>query len=159
MSTSGICPTSRCCAASSLSIPAGQSVAIVGPTGAGKSSLVSLMARQYDPRQGVIRLDDVDIERFALRDLRRAVAVVPQDPVCLAGSIAFNIRLYRDDLSDDDVRRAAEFSNAARFIEEFAGQLRFPGVAQWREPLTRAAAVAGVGAGVGAQPRRSADPG
>jgi ATP-binding cassette subfamily B multidrug efflux pump len=109
----------------SLSIPAGQSVAIVGPTGAGKSSLVSLMARQYDPRQGVIRLDDVDIERFALRDLRRAVAVVPQDPVCLAGSIAFNIRLYRDDLSDDDVRRAAEFSNAARFIEELPGSYDF----------------------------------
>lgn len=109
----------------SLCIPAGQSVAIVGPTGAGKSSLVSLMARQYDPCQGVIRLDDVDIERFALQDLRRAVAVVPQDPVCLAGSIAFNIRLYRDDLSDDDVRRAAEFSNAARFIEELPGSYDF----------------------------------
>jgi ATP-binding cassette subfamily B protein len=105
----------------SLSIPAGQSVAIVGPTGAGKSSLVSLMARQYDPCRGVVRLDGVDIKDFALHDLRRAVAVVPQDPICLAGSIAFNIRLYRDDLSDDEVRRAAEFSNAARFIEELPG--------------------------------------
>ncbi|MBI3958739.1 MAG: ABC transporter ATP-binding protein [Chloroflexi bacterium] len=105
----------------SLHIPPGQSVAVVGPTGAGKSSLVSLLARQYDPRQGEIRLDGTDIRCFPLRDLRRSVAVVPQDPVCLAGSIAFNIRLYREDLSDAEVRRAAEFSNAARFIEELPG--------------------------------------
>jgi ATP-binding cassette, subfamily B, multidrug efflux pump len=105
----------------SLKIPPGQSVAVVGPTGAGKSSLVSLLARQYDPRQGEIRLDGTDIRRFPLHDLRRTVAVVPQDPVCLAGSIAFNIRLYREDLSDDDVRQAAEFSNAAKFIEELPG--------------------------------------
>jgi ATP-binding cassette subfamily B multidrug efflux pump len=105
----------------SLRIPPGQSVAVVGPTGAGKSSLVSLLARQYDPRQGEIRLDGVDIRRFPLTALRRAVAVVPQDPICLAGSIAFNIRLYREDLSDAAVRQAAEFSNAARFIEELPG--------------------------------------
>jgi len=105
----------------SLTIPPGQSVAVVGPTGAGKSSLVSLLARQYDPRQGEIRLDGANIRRFPLHDLRRTVAVVPQDPVCLSGSIAFNIRLYREDLSDEDVRRAAEFSNAAKFIEELPG--------------------------------------
>ena len=110
----------------SLQIPAGQNVAVVGPTGAGKSSLVSLLARQYDPRQGVVRLDGVDIRRFPLRDLRRSVAVVPQDPVCLAGSIAFNIRLYREDLSDEEVRRAAEFSNAAKFIEELPGGYDYP---------------------------------
>jgi ATP-binding cassette subfamily B multidrug efflux pump len=56
-----------------------------------------------------------------LSDLRRAVAVVPQDPVCLAGSIAHNIRLYRDDVSDDDMRHAAEQANAARFIELLPG--------------------------------------
>lgn len=105
----------------SLQIPAGQSVAIVGPTGAGKSSVVSLLARHYDPTAGVIRLDGRDIREFQLTNLRRAVSVVPQDPVCLAGSIAFNIRLYRDDISDEEVRQAAEFSNAARFIEELPG--------------------------------------
>ncbi|MCL4831454.1 MAG: ABC transporter ATP-binding protein/permease [Caldilineaceae bacterium] len=105
----------------SLKIPAGQSVAIVGPTGAGKSSVVSLLARHYDPTRGVIRLDGQDIREFGLADLRRTVSVVPQDPVCLAGSIAFNIRLYRDDLTDEEVQRAAEFSNAARFIEELPG--------------------------------------
>ena len=108
-----------------LTIPPGQSVAVVGPTGAGKSSLVALLARHYDPTVGTIRLDGEAINNFSLADLRRAVAVVPQDPVCLAGSIAFNIRLYREDLSDEAVRQAAEFSNAARFIEELPGGYDF----------------------------------
>ena len=101
----------------SLHIPSGQSVAVVGATGAGKSSLVGLLARFYDPRQGQVLLDGLDIRRLALADLRHAVAVVPQDPICLAGSITHNIRLYRDDVSDAEVRRAAELTNAARFIE------------------------------------------
>jgi ATP-binding cassette subfamily B protein len=102
----------------SLHIPDGQSVAVVGATGAGKSSLVGLLARFYDPLQGQVLIDGVDIRRLTLADLRRAVAVVPQDPVCLAGSIAHNIRLYRDDVSDAEVRRAAELTNAARFVEQ-----------------------------------------
>jgi ATP-binding cassette subfamily B protein len=101
----------------SLHIPSGQSVAVVGATGAGKSSLVGLLARFYDPRQGQVLLDGLDIRRLALADLRHAVAVVPQDSICLAGSIRHNIRLYRDDVSDAEVRRAAELTNAARFIE------------------------------------------
>src|SRR6185503_10528679 len=72
----------------SLHIPAGQTVAIVGATGAGKSSLVGLLARFYDPQLGQVLLDGVDIRRLDLAALRRAVAVVPQEAVCLAGSIA-----------------------------------------------------------------------
>lgn len=105
----------------SLTIPPGQTVAVVGATGAGKSSLVGLLARFYDPQQGQVLLDGVDIRRLRLADLRRAVAVVPQDPVCLAGSIAQNIRLYREDISDAELRRAAELANAARFIEQLPG--------------------------------------
>jgi ATP-binding cassette subfamily B multidrug efflux pump len=105
----------------SLSIPAGQTVAVVGATGAGKSSLVGLLARFYDPQGGQVLLDGVDIRQLRLADLRRAVAVVPQDPVCLAGSIAHNIRLYRDDITDDELRHAAEQANAARFIELLPG--------------------------------------
>lgn len=101
----------------SLTIPAGQTLAVVGATGAGKSSLVGLLARFYDPQEGQVLLDGVDIRDLRLKDLRQAVAVVPQDPVCLAGTIAHNIRLYRDDLTDEDVRRAAELANAHRFIE------------------------------------------
>ncbi|MGB9751094.1 MAG: ABC transporter ATP-binding protein [Roseiflexus castenholzii] len=109
----------------SLSIPAGQNVAIVGATGAGKSSLVALLARFYDPQQGQVLLDGVDIRRLDLTMLRRAIAVVPQDPVCLAGSIAHNIRLFRTDISDADVRRAAELANAAPFIERLPGGYEF----------------------------------
>lgn len=109
----------------SLNIPAGQSVAIVGATGAGKSSLVTLLARQYDPQQGQILLDNINLREMDLADLRRSVAVVPQDPVCLAGSIMRNIRLYRDDITSEQVREAAEFTNAAQFIDELPGQYDF----------------------------------
>lgn len=109
----------------SLSIPAGQNVAVVGATGAGKSSLVSLLARFYDPQQGQVLLDGIDIRRLELGTLRRAVAVVPQDPVCLSGTIAHNIRLFRDDVSNAAVRHAAELANAARFIEQLPGGYEF----------------------------------
>lgn len=108
-----------------LHIAAGQSVAIVGATGAGKSSLVSLLARYYDPVQGQVLLDGIDIRQLSLDDLRRVVTVVPQDPVCLEGTIRHNIALYRDDLSDEQVRRAAESSNAAHFIEQLPGGYDF----------------------------------
>ena len=108
-----------------LHIPAGQSVAIVGATGAGKSSLVSLLARYYDPRQGQVMLDGIDIRQLSLDDLRRAVTVVPQDAVTLAGTIRHNICLYRTDVSDAQMRQAAEFSNAARFIEQLPGGYEF----------------------------------
>ena len=109
----------------SLVIPAGQNVAVVGATGAGKSSLVALLARFYDPQQGQVLLDGIDIRRLELSALRRAVAVVPQDPVCLSGTIAHNIRLFRRDISDADVRRAAELANAAHFIERLPGGYEF----------------------------------
>lgn len=101
-----------------LHISAGQSVAIVGATGAGKSSLASLLARYYDPSQGQVLLDGIDLRRLSLDDLRQAVVVVPQDPVCIAGTIRQNICLYDEDISDEVLHKAAEFSNAARFIEQ-----------------------------------------
>lgn len=101
-----------------LHIPAGQSVAIVGATGAGKSSLASLLARYYDPSQGQVLLDGIDLRQLSLDDLRQAVVVVPQDPVCIAGTIRQNICLYDEEISDEVLHKAAEFSNAARFIEK-----------------------------------------
>jgi ATP-binding cassette, subfamily B, multidrug efflux pump len=82
---------------------------------------VGLLARFYDPQAGAVVLDGVDIRRLALDDLRRAVAVVPQEPVCLAGTIARNIRLYRDDISDTELRHAARLANADRFIDQLPG--------------------------------------
>lgn len=101
----------------SFTIPAGQAVAVVGATGAGKTSLISLLARFYDIQSGSILLDGVDIREIAQADLRRHVAAVPQDPVCFSGTIMSNIRLHAEHLSEEDVRRAAELSNAAAFIE------------------------------------------
>ena len=101
----------------SFDVKPGERVGIVGATGAGKTTLISLLLRFYDVTSGRILIDGVDIRTLPLADLRRAVAVVPQDPVCLAGSIAQNIRLYREDITDEELRRAAELANAARFIE------------------------------------------
>ncbi|WP_026370957.1 ABC transporter ATP-binding protein [Kallotenue papyrolyticum] len=105
----------------SLTIPAGQAVAIVGATGAGKTSLVSLLARFYDVQQGSITIDGIDIRQVRQAELRRHVAAVPQDPVCFSGTIASNIRLHATHISDEQVRRAAAIANAAPFIERLPG--------------------------------------
>lgn len=104
-----------------LSIPAGQSVAIVGATGAGKSSLVGLLARFYDVQHGSITLDGIDIRDLRQQELRTHIAAVPQDPICFSGTIASNIRLHSDAISDAQMRRAAELVNAAAFIERLPG--------------------------------------
>lgn len=105
----------------SFTIPPGQSVAVVGATGAGKTSLVSLMARFYDIQHGSITLDGMDIREVLQSDLRRHIGAVPQDPTCFSGSIADNIRLHDTSISDADMRRAAEVANAAPFIERLPG--------------------------------------
>ena len=91
----------------SFTIPAGQAVAVVGATGAGKTSLVSLMARFYEIQQGAILLDGVDIRSLRQHDLRRHVGAVPQDPTCFSGTISDNIRLHDTTISDEQVRAAS----------------------------------------------------
>jgi ATP-binding cassette subfamily B protein len=105
----------------SFTIPAGQSVAVVGATGAGKTSLVSLMARFYEIQSGSIKLDGVDIREVTQHDLRKHVGAVPQDPTCFSGTITQNIRLNDHTITDDQVRRAAEIAGAAPFIEKLPG--------------------------------------
>jgi ATP-binding cassette subfamily B protein len=104
-----------------LKIPAGQSVAVVGATGAGKTSLISLLARFYDIQSGSITLDGIDLRSLRQSELRRHIGAVPQDPVCFSGTIASNIRLHDESISDEQVRRAAEIANAAPFIERLPG--------------------------------------
>lgn len=101
-----------------LHIRAGTSVAIVGATGAGKTSIISLLSRFYDVQRGQILLDGVDVREVAQRELRRHIGVVLQDPVLFSGTIARNIRLLDPDISDEQVRRAAQFVNASQFIEK-----------------------------------------
>ncbi len=101
----------------SLSIPAGTSMALVGSSGAGKSTLVDLLLRFYDVQEGVIRFDGVDIRELALEDLRRHIAIVPQQPALFSGTVMDNIRYGRPEASDAEVRAAADAAYAAEFIE------------------------------------------
>lgn len=99
-----------------LEIPVGQVVALVGPSGAGKSTFAHLIPRFYDPQQGGIHFDNTDIREFAKKDLRNAIAVVPQMPSLFLGSITENIRIGRENASDEEVREAARRANAHDFI-------------------------------------------
>jgi ATP-binding cassette subfamily B protein len=100
-----------------LTIGAGESVAIVGATGAGKTSIISLISRFYDVQKGRILLDGVDLRDMRQADVRRHVGVVLQDPFIFAGTIASNIRLNESSISDEQVRAAARFVNADKFID------------------------------------------
>ena len=100
-----------------FSVAPGETVAIVGPSGAGKTTVFNLLLRFYDPEAGAIRLDGVDIRDLRFADLRRALAIVPQEPVLFSASVADNIRYGRPDASDAEVRAAAEAASALGFIE------------------------------------------
>ena len=102
----------------SLKLPAGSSLALVGSSGAGKSTIVDLLLRFYDVQKGQIRLDGVDICELAPQELRRHIAIVPQQPTLFSGTIIENIRFGRPDASDDDVRAAAEAAYADEFIQK-----------------------------------------
>jgi ATP-binding cassette, subfamily B, bacterial len=100
----------------SFAVPYGTRVGIRGATGAGKSTLMGLLMRFYDPTDGVITLDGVDLREYRLADLRRQFAVVLQDPVLFSASIAENIAYGRDRATRDEVIEAAKQANAYDFI-------------------------------------------
>lgn len=99
-------------------ISAGEVVALVGPSGAGKTTIVNLIARFYDPQGGRITIDGMDTSHLRLSDLRGAIAMVPQEPRLFSGTIAENIRYGRLDASEADIRRAAAEANAVEFINQ-----------------------------------------
>src|SRR6266705_2598323 len=100
----------------SFQVYPGTRVGIVGPTGAGKTTLVSLMLRFYDPTEGQIVLDDVDLRDYRLSDLRKQFALVQQEPVLFPTSIAENIAYARPEATDEEVVAAAKAANAHEFI-------------------------------------------
>ena len=100
-----------------LHIPAGQTVALVGSTGAGKSTLAKLMARFYDPTRGAVLLDGIDLRRLHPKDLRRAIVMVTQEAYLFSGSVAENIALGKPDATFDEIRAAARAVGAESFIE------------------------------------------
>ncbi len=101
----------------SFHIAPGESVAVVGATGAGKTSLISLMSRFYDIQKGAVLVDGVDVRDQAQTELRRHVGAVLQDPFIFSGTIASNIRMGETSITDDQIRAAAHYVNAAHFIE------------------------------------------
>jgi ATP-binding cassette subfamily B protein len=100
-----------------LNVGQGEKLALVGPSGAGKTTIFQLLMRFYDPGAGVIRLDGVDLKRVDPRAARRRIALVPQDPAIFAASVRDNVRYGRPDASEDQVRQACEAAFATEFIE------------------------------------------
>jgi len=99
-----------------FTIEPGETVAIVGHTGAGKTTLISLLLRFYDVQKGAVRIDGVDVKEMDLADLRSRFGVVLQDPFLFSGTIGGNIRLGTERIQDEDVEQAAEDVNLADFI-------------------------------------------
>lgn len=108
-----------------LNIPAKQTVAIVGATGAGKTSLAGLLARFYDVVNGRILINGVDVREFSHEELRKHVSVVPQSPYCFNGTIADNLRLFDPTISDEQMIQAAKTARAHDFIERLPGAYNF----------------------------------
>ena len=104
----------------SFDVLPGQKVAFVGPSGAGKTSIFSLLLRFYDPDNGTIRLDGADISKVRLQDLRKRIAVVPQDVDIFADTVAENVRYGLSGCSHEDIVKAAEVANAHEFISAFS---------------------------------------
>lgn len=101
----------------SLMVEPGEHVALVGPSGAGKTTVFQLLLRFYDPKSGAVRLDGMDLRDVDPRDARERVGLVAQDPVIFAADAMENIRYGRPDASDEEVRAAAEAAAAMEFIE------------------------------------------
>ncbi|HEV3157123.1 MAG TPA: ABC transporter ATP-binding protein [Candidatus Baltobacteraceae bacterium] len=97
---------------------AGDTVAIVGPSGAGKTTIVNLVPRFYSPQSGRVTIDGVNVARLPLHELRAAIAIVPQEPVLFSGSIAENIRYGRLDATQAEIEAAAREANAEEFIRD-----------------------------------------
>ena len=100
-----------------LDVKAGEKIAIVGPTGSGKSTLVDLIPRFYEPSAGRIIIDGYDIREFSLKDLRRQIGIVPQESILMKGTLAFNIAYGLKNIDMDKIIEASEIADIRDFIE------------------------------------------
>lgn len=121
----------------SFVIEPGEKVAFVGATGAGKSSILNLIGRYYDVQKGNIYVDGVDIKKLRKEQLRSAIGQMQQDVFIFEGNVESNIRLYDERITDEQVKEAAEYVNAAHFIEKLPGG--------YKEPVTERGATLSAG--------------
>jgi ATP-binding cassette subfamily B protein len=111
-------PTQRALNGLTGEVHAGQTVAVVGPSGAGKTTLFSLLMRFHAPQNGDVLLDGVAVDQMALNDLRQRIGVVPQEAVVFSGTVMENIRYGKPEATDQEVQAAAEAAFAQEFIAE-----------------------------------------
>lgn len=104
----------------SLTIPAGTVTALVGSSGSGKTSLINLLLRFYDPQQGQVMVDEYDLRHVTLKSLRQQMGLVPQEPILFSGTIAQNIAYGQPDLDLAHIESAARIANAHGFISQFS---------------------------------------
>ncbi|XP_022568116.2 LOW QUALITY PROTEIN: ABC transporter B family member 21 [Brassica napus] len=102
----------------SLSISSGSTVALVGQSGSGKSTVVSLIERFYDPQSGEVRIDGVNLKEFQLKWIRSKIGLVSQEPVLFTSSIKENIAYGKEDATVEEIRKATELANASKFIDK-----------------------------------------
>ncbi|MBV6514325.1 MAG: ABC transporter ATP-binding protein [Ignavibacteriales bacterium] len=121
----------------SFTIEPGQTVAIVGATGAGKTSIINILTRFYDINKGEIRVDGIDIRTVSKRELRRNISTVLQDVYLFSGTVASNISMNNPDINEEQVKRAAELVGAHQFISELP--------LQYQEPVKERGATLSVG--------------
>jgi ATP-binding cassette subfamily B protein len=103
----------------SLSVHPGERVALVGPTGAGKSTLAKLMVRFYDPREGTVRFGGVDLRQATMSSLRRRIVVVPQEGFLFAGTVRDNVRVGRPEATDAEVEAAVDAIGLSEIFAAF----------------------------------------
>lgn len=101
----------------SLSISNGETVALVGQSGSGKSTVISLIERFYDPEAGEVLIDGVNLKQFQLKWIRSKIGLVSQEPVLFTSSIKDNITYGKDDPTDEEIRAAVVLANAAKLID------------------------------------------
>ena len=104
----------------------GQTIAVIGSTGSGKSTLVNLIPRFYDVTEGSVKVDGVDVREMSQKELRDKLGYVPQKGILFSGTIDSNIRYGKTDISEDEVKKAAQIAQATEFIEEKPEQYHSP---------------------------------
>lgn len=110
-------PNDQIFAGFSLSIPGGTTAALVGQSGSGKSTVVSLLQRFYDPEAGEVLIDGINLKEFQLKWIRGRTGLVSQEPVLFAGSIKDNIAYGKEDATVEEIRAVAHLANASKFID------------------------------------------